>query len=201
MDDLNNEGWPELLTPRLMREVKCASGLSHSELASALSFYADLPDTMISHYLNGRKMMSLSRLQAVARAAKKLGWAGETINFLCYLSEGLPAVEYSEYKQFLRESKKLTKRDRATAVANLEKAVAGLIGEGWSDTEIVTMAALFTEKLLPEHVLEGGGLVHFAALHRLAGLDDSGVAPIAWSAWHARRVDVDAQGAESGIPE
>lgn len=182
----------QILTRHLMQEIKDASGLSLSEMSSALNQYVDIPDKMISQYLNGKKSFGLSRLYAVAQAADENGWRGPTIDYVNYLSQVLQAEDMSKHRAEMSAARKQMKRDQTAAVANLQKAVAALIEKGWSDTEVVTLTKLLSEKLIPLHEREEGGLVHLAELHRLAGLDASDVAPMAWSALQVSGLDVDA---------
>ncbi|MDD2721933.1 MAG: hypothetical protein PHH47_11565 [Gallionella sp.] len=191
----------QILTQQLMWEIKEASSQSLSELSSALSRHVDIPDKVLSHYLNGNKSCGLSRLYVLARAADEMGWTGPTIALVNHLCKVLPPQDASESRAEMRKVRKQMARDQTTAIANLQKAVSNLVEEGWSDTEIVTLTKLLTEKLIPPHKREEGGLVQLAGLHELVGLDASGVAPIAWSAWQVRGIDVDAPEPDGWTPE
>lgn len=186
--DLTNDA-PTSLGAQLMAEIKAVSGLSHSELASALNAHIDLSDKMIGNYLAGTKHMSYDRLFSLAKAADGNGWTGKTIDWVLSLSTVCSADYIREFNQLALQERKLKKRDKQTAVRNLEKVVAALIEAGMSDTDIVTLSVLFTEKLIPPYARHSGGLVELASLRKLAGLDSNGYPSAAWSAWQVKCAD------------
>lgn len=178
------------LVARLMTQIKEASGLSNSKLATALHPYIEVTDKMVSQYLAGNKPMGESRMFLVAKAAKALGWETGAVKDILLWEELFPKQIRDEVSNDLKKLSKSDLRARQGALAQFEKSVRNLVELGWSDTDIVGITIALTEKFIPYEELGRGGIINPSQLHAQLGDTNSNRYPnAAWLTWKILGLD------------
>jgi hypothetical protein len=168
----------------LMSEIKQASGLSNSKLATELNPYIDMTDSMISQYLAGQKTMSESRMFQVASAAIALGWETTAVRHVLLWEALFPKQESDEIASGLDKDRKSELRSKQAALAQFDKAIKNLVDLSWDDKDIVGMAITLTEKYIPAVALTQGGIVNPAWMREVFGDKNSVHYPdAAWLTW------------------
>lgn len=161
---LNNQ-----FVARLMKQIKQASGLSNSELASALHPKVGVTDKMISQYLAGNKPMGKSRLLGIAKVANARGWETEAVKTILTWEEMFPVQRRIELTNNFSKLTKSQNRSLNAALNQFDKCIERLVDLGFDDKHIVGLAALFSEKHVPRDEQSMRGVIDLSKIQDLIG--------------------------------